>query len=294
MLHYRKGLKGEVHEEFFKTIGTGLAAGALLLSGTIGWMSNPEVVSAATSAAVTADQMISKVTAASKALKNFHLDVTKKQDIQSGGVRISNTNTLKLDINRLPNFAAAGTVDSSLLKTSYSLYANDKEYYYLVDGSELIDESEDEGYDDDGEPIDPNAQYWLGLEKVEWDAFYSKGQYDPVSMLDSVKSYKKSMKVNNVGAQTVLQFTITDPTAAKGIIALYDQENLWDGESVQPKSVTWKLFVNTKTWQTEKLTVDLSYVLTSDGEKDTYTTKIEAKYSKNNKGTAIVKPAELE
>ncbi|MDH6426482.1 DUF6612 family protein [Paenibacillus sp. FSL R7-0048] len=279
---------------FFKTIGTSLAVGALLLSGTIGWMSNPGVVSAATSTVVTADQMISKVTAASKAIKNFHLDVTKKQDIQSGGVRISNTNTLKLDINRLPNFAAAGTVASSLLETSYSLYANDKEFYYLVDGSELIDESEDEGYDDDGEPIDPDAQYWLGLEKTEWDAFYSKGQYDPVSMLDSVKSYKKSMKVSTAGAQTVLQFTVTDPTAAKGIIKLYDQENLWDGETVQPKSVTWKLFVNTKTWQTEKLIVDLSYVLVSDGAKDTYTTKIEAKYSKNNKGAAIVKPAELE
>ncbi|WP_405176169.1 DUF6612 family protein [Paenibacillus sp. FSL H8-0261] len=281
-------------KSFFKTIGTSLAVGALLLSGTIGWMSNPEVVSAATTTAVTADQMISKVTAASKAIKNFHLDVIKKQDIQSGGVRISNTNTLKLDINRLPNFAAAGTVDSSLLETSYSLYANDKEFYYLVDGSELIDESEDEGYDDDGEPIDPDAQYWIALEKMEWDSFYSKGQYDPVSMLDSVKNYKKSMKVSTAGAQTVLQFTVTDPTAAKGIIKLYDQENLWDGETVQPKSVTWKLFVNTKTWQTEKLTVDLSYVLTSDGEKDTYNTKIEAKYSKNNKGTTIVKPAELE
>ncbi|MNO43917.1 hypothetical protein D3C76_341500 [compost metagenome] len=283
-------------KRFLKTIGTSLAVGALLLSGTIGWLSNPEVVSAATTKAVTADQMISKVTAASKAIKNFHLDVIKKLDIQSGGVRISNTNTLKLDINRLPNFAAAGTIDSSLLESSYSLYANDKEFYYLVDGSELMDESEDDsaGYDDDGEPIDPDAQYWIGLEKAEWNAFYSKGQYDPVSMLDSVKNYKKSMKVSTAGAQTVLQFTITDPTAAKALIALYDQENLWDGETVQPKSVTWKLFVNTKTWQTEKLTVDLSYVLASDGEKDTYTTKIEAKYSKNNKATSIVKPAELE
>lgn len=99
------------------------------------------------------------------------------------------------------------------------------------------------------------------------------------------------MKVSTAGAQTVLQFTVTDPTAAKGIIKLYDQENLWDGETVQPKSVTWKLFVNTKTWQTEKLIVDLSYVLVSDGAKDTYTTKIEAKYSKNNKGAAIVKPS---
>jgi hypothetical protein len=284
-------------KRFLKTIGTSLAVGALLLSGTIGWLSNPEVVSAAaTTKAVTADQMISKVTAASKAIKNFHLDVIKKLDIQSGGMRISNTNTLKLDINRLPNFAAAGTIDSSLLESSYSLYANDKELYYLVDGSELMDESEDDsaGYDDDGEPIDPDAQYWIGLEKAEWDALYTKGQYDPVSMLDSVKNYKKSMKVSTAGAQTILQFTITDPTAAKTLIALYDQENLWDGETVQPKSVTWKLFVNTKTWQTEKLTVDLSYVLASDGEKDTYTTKIEAKYSKNNKGTSIVKPAELE
>lgn len=259
-------------------------------------MSNPNVASAATAKALTADQVISKVTTASKTLKNFHLDVTKKQDIQSGGVRINNINTLNLDINRLPNFAAAGKVNISLLEKSYDLYANDKEFYYLVDGSELIDDSEDDSTDsdDDGEPIDPDAQYWIGLEKTDWEAFYSKGQYDPVSMLDSVKNYKKSMKVSNVGTQTVLQFTITDPTAAKGIITLYDQENLWDGETLQPKSVTWKLFVNTKTFQTEKLTVDLSYALAQDGAKDTYTTKIEAKYSKNNKGTTIVKPAELQ
>lgn len=287
-----------------------MAAGALLLSGTAGWMPGPEVASAATTAAKppTVDQVISKVTAASKTLKNFHLDVIKKQEIQTGGIRISNTNTLKLDISRLPNFAAVGNVDISLLETSYDLYANDKEFYYLVDGSELTDDSEDYAADaeedgdvsnsdvvtDDGEPIDPEAQYWLELEKQEWESFYSKAQYDPASMLYSVKNVKKSMKVTTVGTQTVMQFTVTDPAAAKGIIALYDQENLWDGETLQPKSVTWKLFVNSKTCQTEKLTVDLSYALAADGEKDTYTTKIEAKYSKNNKVTTIVKPAELE
>lgn len=287
-----------------------MAAGALLLSGTASWMPGPEVASAATTAAKppTVDQVISKVTAAAKTLKNFHLDVIKKQEIQTGGVRISNTNTLKLDISRLPNFAAAGYVDISLLETSYDLYANDKEFYYLVDGSELIDESEDYTADDeengdvsssdvvadDGEPIDPEAQYWLGLEKQEWESFYSKAQYDPASMLNSVKNVKKSMKVTTVGTQTVLQVTVTDPAAAKGLIALYDQENLWDGETLVPKSATWKLFLNTKTWQTEKLTVDLSYALAADGTKDTYTTKIEAKYSKNNKVTTITKPAELE
>ncbi|MNW59394.1 hypothetical protein D3C74_373070 [compost metagenome] len=201
-----------------------------------------------------------------------------------------------------------GNVDISLLETSYDLYANDKEFYYLVDGSELTDDSEDYAADaeeegdvsnsdvvtDDGEPIDPEAQYWLELEKQEWESFYSKAQYDPASMLYSVKNVKKSMKVTTVGTQTVMQFTVTDPAAAKGIIALYDQENLWDGETLQPKSVTWKLFVNSKTWQTEKLTVDLSYALAADGEKDIYTTKIEAKYSKNNKVPTIVKPAELE
>lgn len=283
-------------KSYLKRIGTSLAVAALLLSGAFGGLLNPEVVSAAAKTAVTADQMITKVTAASKSLKNFHLDVIKKQDIQSGGIRITNTNTLKLDINRLPNFAAIGTVDSSILEASYSLYANDKEFHYLVYGSELIDESEDAStsYDDDGEEIDPDAQYWIELEKRDWDAFYSKGQFDPASMLDSVKSYKKSMKVSTAGTQTVLQFTITDPKAAKGLIALYDQENLWDGEIVHPKSVTWKLFVNTKTWQTEKLTVDLSYALESDGEKDAYTTKIEAKYSKNNKVPAVIKPVELQ
>ncbi len=285
-----------------------MAAGALLLSGTAGWMPGPEVASAATTAAKppTVDQVIGKVTAAAKTLKNFHLDVIKKQEIQTGGVKVSNTNTLKLDISRLPNFAAAGSVDISLLETSYDLYANDKEFYYLVDGSELIADSEDTAADTgevsssdavtdgDGEPIDPEAQYWLELEKKEWESFYSKAQYDPASMLNSVKNVKKSMKVTTVGTQTVLQFTVTDPAAAKAIIALYDQENLWDGETLLPKSATWKLFLNTKTWQTEKLTVDLSYALAADGTKDTYTTKIEAKYSKNNKVTPITKPAELE
>jgi hypothetical protein len=294
-----------------RTLGTVMAAGVLLLSGTASWMSGPEVASAAATAAKppTADQVISKVTAAAKTLKNFHLDVTKKQDIQTGGVRVSNTNTLKLDISRLPNFAAAGSVQISLLEKSYDLYANDKEFYYLVDGSELISDSEDDATgtdengevsssdvvtDGDGEPIDPDAQYWMGLEKQEWESFYSKGQYDPATMLDSVKSVKKLMKVTTVGTQTVLQFTVTDPAAAKGIITLYDQENLWDGETLLPKSATWKVFVNSKTWQTEKLTVDLSYALAKDGAKDTYTTKIEAKYSKNNKVTTITKPAELE
>ncbi|WP_310830336.1 DUF6612 family protein [Paenibacillus pedocola] len=294
-----------------KTVGTIMAAGALLLSGTVGWMPGPEVASAATTAAKppTVDQVIGKVTAAAKTLKNFHLDVIKKQEIQTGGVKVSNTNTLKLDISRLPNFAAAGNVDISLLETSYDLYANDKEFYYLVDGSELIADSEDTAADTgedgevsssdavtdgDGEPIDPEAQYWLGLEKQEWESFYSKAQYDPASMLNSVKNVKKSMKVTTVGTQTVLQVTVTDPAAAKGLIALYDQENLWDGETLEPKSATWKLFLNTKTWQTEKLTVDLSYALAADGTKDTYTTKIEAKYSKNNKVTPITKPAELE
>ena len=294
-----------------RTLGTVMAAGVLLLSGTAGWMSVPEVAAAAATAAKppTADQVISKVTAATKTLKNFHLDVTKKQDIQTGGVRVSNTNTLKLDISRLPNFAAAGSVQISLLEKSYDLYANDKEFYYLVDGSELISDSEDDATgtdengevsssdvvtDGDGEPIDPDAQYWMGLEKQEWESFYSKGQYDPATMLDYVKSVKKSMKVTTAGTQTVLQFTVTDPAAAKGIITLYDQENLWDGETLLPKSATWKVFVNSKTWQTEKLTVDLSYALAKDGAKDTYTTKIEAKYSKNNKVTTITKPAELE
>ncbi|MBY0014010.1 DUF6612 family protein [Paenibacillus typhae] len=294
-----------------KAIGTSLVAGALLLSGAAGGVAGPETVSAAASKVPaaktpTADQVISKVTAASKTLKNFHIDVTKKQDVQSGGVKISNTNTLNLDINRLPVFAAAGSVKVSLLETSYELYANDKEFYYLVDGSELIADSE-ETYEDsedgsstdavtdgDGEPIDPDAQYWIDLEKEEWETFYSKGQYDPAVMLDSVKAYKKSMKVSTAGTQTVMQFTLTDPAAAKAVITLYDQENLWDGETLQPKSVTWKVFVNSKTWQTEKLTVDLNYVLAADGAKDTYTTKIEAKYSKNNKTAPIVKPAELE
>ncbi|MNI75392.1 hypothetical protein D3C73_1315400 [compost metagenome] len=113
-------------------------------------------------------------------------------------------------------------------------------------------------------------------------------------MLFSVKNYKKSMKVAVVGTQTVMQFTSTDPATAKAIIKLYDQENLGDGETLLPKSVTWKVFLNTKTWQTEKLTVDLSYVLQSDDSKDTYTTKIEAKYSKHNKVGAVTKPAELE
>lgn len=283
-----------------------MAAGVLLLSGTAGWMPGPEVASAATTAAKapTVDQVISKVTAAAKTLKNFHLDVIKKQEIRTGGVTVSNTNTLKLDISRLPNFAAAGNVDISMLETSYDLYANDKEFYYLVDGSELLADAADSGSDgevsgseyvgEDGEPIDPDTQYWLELQKQEWEAFYSKGQYDPASMLDSVKNYKKSMKVTNVGTQTVMQFTVTDPAAAKGIITLYDQENLWDGETLQPKSVTWKVFVNSKTWQTEKLTVDLSYALAQDGAKDTYTTKIEAKYSKNNKVTTITKPDVLQ
>ncbi|AIQ54952.1 DUF6612 family protein [Paenibacillus sp. FSL R7-0331] len=299
-----------------KTIGTSLVAGAVLLSGAAGGGAGSDTVSAAaakTPAAKapaakvpTADQVISNVTAAAKTLKNFHIDVIKKQDVQSGGVKISNTNTLNLDINRLPAFAAAGSVKVSLLETSYELYANAKESYYLVDGSELIADSEgsyedseefsntDAVTDGDGEPIDPDAQYWIDLEKEEWDTFYSKGQYDPAAMLDSVKAYKKSMKVSIAGAQTVMQFTLTDPAAAKAVITLYDQENLWDGETLQPKSVTWKVFVNTKTWQTEKLTVDLSYVLAADGAKDIYTTKIEAKYSKNNKTATIVKPAELE
>lgn len=298
-------------KKVLKTIGTGLVAGAMLLSGAAGGVYGTETVSAAASKAPaakapTADQVISKVAAAAKTLKNFHIDVTKKQDVQSGGVKISNTNTLNLDINRLPAFAAAGSVKVSLLETSYELYANDKEFYYLVDGSELIADSE-ETYEDsedgsstdvvtdgDGEPIDPDAQYWIDLQKEEWDTFYSKGQYDPAAMLDSVKAYKKAMKVSTAGAQTVMQFTLTDPAAAKAVITLYDQENLWDGETLLPKSVTWKVFVNTKTWQTEKLTVDLSYVLAADGAKDTYTTKIEAKYSKNNKTAPIVKPAELE
>ncbi|KUP21956.1 DUF6612 family protein [Paenibacillus sp. DMB5] len=298
-------------KKVLKTIGTSLVAGALLLSGAAGGVSGTETVSAAASKAPaakapTADQVISKVAAAAKTLKNFHIDVTKKQDVQSGGVKISNTNTLNLDINRLPAFAAAGSVKVSLLETSYELYANDNEFYYLVDGSELIADSE-ETYEDsedgsstdvvtdgDGEPIDPDAQYWIDLQKEEWDTFYSKGQYDPAAMLDSVKAYKKAMKVSTAGAQTVMQFTLTDPAAAKAVITLYDQENLWDGETLLPKSVTWKVFVNTKTWQTEKLTVDLSYVLAADGAKDTYTTKIEAKYSKNNKTAPIVKPAELE
>ncbi|MDF9843139.1 MULTISPECIES: DUF6612 family protein [unclassified Paenibacillus] len=308
-------------KKVLKTIGTSLVAGALLLSGAAGGVSGPGTVSAAAAKAPaakapaakapaakapTADQVISKVAAAAKTLKNFHIDVTKKQDVQSGGVKISNINTLNLDINRLPAFAAAGSVKVSLLETSYELYANDKEFYYLVDGSELIADSE-ENYEDsedgsstdvvtdgDGEPIDPDAQYWIDLEKEEWETFYSKSQYDPAAILDSVKAYKKSMKVSTAGTQTVMQFTLTDPAAAKAVITLYDQENLWDSETLLPKSVTWKVFVNTKTWQTEKLTVDLSYVLAADGAKDTYTTKIEAKYSKNNKTAPIVKPAELE
>lgn len=289
-------------------IGTGVALGALLLSGTIGWTSHTEVASAAAAKAPTVDQMIAKVTAASTTLKNFHLNATKKLDIQAGGIRVNNINKLSLDVNRLPNFAAVGKINISLLEKSYDLYANAKEFYILMDGSELIAASQDDAVanEDDSEvsppvveesgeeQLDPNSQYWVETEKKEWESFYSKSQYDPASMLNSVKNYKKLMKVNNVGKQTVLQFTTTDPKAAKAIIELYDQENLWDGETLQPKSVTWKLFVNTKTWQTEKLTVDLNYSLVLEEEKDIYTTKIEATYSKYNKIATIVRPAELE
>ncbi|MNN72074.1 hypothetical protein D3C81_1880760 [compost metagenome] len=55
-------------------------------------------------------------------------------------------------------------------------------------------------------------------------------------MLNSIKNVKKSMKVTTIGTQTVLQVMVTDPAAAKGLIALYDQENLWDGKMLQPKS----------------------------------------------------------
>lgn len=291
----------------WKSAGKVLVAGALLFSVTIGGASHPATVSAAGAKAPTADQMLGKLTAASKTLKSFHLNATKKQTFQSGGMSLGNTNTLNLDINRLPSFAAAGTFEIGILEESFELYANSKEVYQVVDGSYLLEDEEDADATDDsgnaaaaedtlvdGEPVDPDAQYWIPMEQEDWAAIYSKGQYDPASVLDSVKSYKKIMKTTVAGAQTVLQFTVTDAKAAKALITLYDRENLSEGAVVQPKSVTWKLYANSKTWQTEKLTVDLNYTQVEDGEKNGYTTKIEAKYSNHNKVAAIAKPAELE
>ncbi|KGE17039.1 DUF6612 family protein [Paenibacillus wynnii] len=288
----------------WKAVCTGIIAGAMLLTGNTGWMSQSEVASAASAKPLTVDQVIGKLTASSKTLKSYHLNSNKKLDIQTSGMSFSVSNTLDIDINRLPKFSATGTNELKYFGTesSFDLYANDKEFYQLLDGSMLIEQNEDETTvsEDDvtgesgEEPIDPDAQYWVLADKLDWDALYTKGQFDPASMLDSVKNYKKSMKVSDVGSQTVLQFTITEPKAAKMLIELYDQDIVMDSGTIQPKSVTWKLYANKKTWQTEKLTVNLSYSLVVDGEKDTHNTKIEAKYSNHNKVAVVVKPAELE
>ncbi|MBY9080798.1 hypothetical protein KIH86_13330 [Paenibacillus sp. HN-1] len=292
----------------WRTLGKFLIAGAVLVSGSIGWTSHPVTVSAAANnKVITADQMLAKLATTSKTLKNFHLSSTKKQDLQIGSMRIGNTNTLNLDINRLPSFAAAGSVNIGFLGTDFELYANDKEYYKVVDGSDLIDEYDEDTASGDvygdsangeavnsADEIDPDSQYWVGLDQEDWYSLYTKGQFDPASVLDSVKAYKKSMKVSTAGTQTILQFTLTDAKAAKAVISLYDRENLYEGAVIQPKSVTWKLYANSKTWQTERLTVDLNYTLVEDGEKDVYTTKIDAKYSAHNKVATIVKPSELE
>lgn len=282
-----------------KWVCTGMVTGALLLTGTTGLISKTEVVSAATAKPLTVDQMMGKLTAASKTLKSYHLNSTKKQNLQLGDMRFSNINTLDVDINRQPKFAAIGTFKLEFLDTTFDfdLYANDNEFYYLVDGSTLLDEEygyEEYEVEDTGEPIDPDGLYWITMEKEEWDILYSKGQFDPASVLDSVKNYKKSMKVTDVGSQSILQFTVTEPKAAKAMIDLYDRDLVRDAETVQPKSVTWKLYVNKKTFQTEKLTVDMSYVLVESGEKETITTKVEAKYSSHNKIATVVKPAEIE
>ncbi|WP_379134178.1 DUF6612 family protein [Paenibacillus sp. sgz500958] len=286
-------------KKVLKSVCTGLLAGAVILSGASGLVISPDVMSAATVKPPTVDQMIAKLTATSKTLKSFHWKMNETVTLQSGGMTSNDTGSMDLDINRLPKFVASGSAYAKSLDLTFGLFANDKEFYQLVDGGFINSQAEEATADpesaESGEELfDPEAQYWLPMEQEDWDTLYSKSQFDPGSVLDSVKNYKKFMKVTNAGTQTVLQFTITEPNAAKALIQLYDRDNLEAGATVQPKTVTWKLYANSKTWQTEKLTVDLNYTLVKDAEKNTYTTKTVAVYSNHNKVANIVKPAELE
>lgn len=271
-----------------------------MLTGNTSWMPQAEVASAATSKPLTVDQVIGKLTASAKTLKSYHLNSNKKMDIQREIMSFGITNTLDLDILRQPTFAAKGTLelgdmDDLDAKMSFDLYANDKEFYHMLDVNSLFDESEDEtnpNNESDESSVDAND--WVPMDKTDWDALFTRSQYDPASMLDSVKNYKKLMKVVDAGSQTVLQFTITDPKASKVLIQLYDRDNVADLGTIQPKSVSWKLYINKKTCYTEKLAVNLNYSLVEDGQKDTISTKIEAKYSSHNKVAGVVKPTELE
>jgi hypothetical protein len=281
--------------KYWKSLGTGLVAGALLLTGTTSGITGAEVASAATPAKLTVEQAFGKLTASAKALKSFHLDSTKSLDLLLEGEHYPNTDFVDLDINRSPKFAAMGSV-SDLDGFSIDLYANDNEFYTLLDGSLLMDDYEEDDTasgDLEENAFDPDSEYWVESEKFVWDTIYTKSQYDPAYILDLVKNYKKSMKVTETGSQAVLTLTVTEPNAAKSIIKVYDNDMV-DGLTTQPKSVTWKLYANKKTWQIEKLAVTLNYVLIEDGEKMTVNTKVDAKYTNHNKVATIVKPAEIE
>ena len=281
--------------KYWKSVCKGLAAGALLLTGTTGGITGGEIASAAVPAKLTLEQAFGKLTAPAKALKSFHLSSTKSFDILIDGEKYTSADIVDLDINRLPKFAAIGTVND-LEDDPIGFYATDNEYYGLLDGYLLLDEDEDltsEDTQDGDEAIDPDAEYWVELSKGVWDNIYTKSQFDPGYILDLVKNYKKSMKVTETESQAVLTMSVADPNAAKSLIKVYNKD-LTEDATIQPKTVTWKLYANKKSWQFEKLVVDMNFNLVEDGEKILVKTKVEAKYTSQNKVSTIVKPVEIE